>query len=54
MSPEERIKELEEALDMVMRFLNRPEMTRYSYLKGPNWTKDLNLAKYFLERVLRK
>lgn len=34
MTPEERIAELEQALDMVKRFLDRPEMTRNSYLRG--------------------
>jgi hypothetical protein len=54
MTPQERIKELEEALEMVKRFLNRDKLFKYSYLKGPDWKRDVDLAIYFVERVLEK
>lgn len=54
MTPQERIKELEEALDMVKRFLDRDELFRYSYLKGRNWKRDVDLVIHFVEQVLKK
>lgn len=53
-SPEDRIKELEEALDMVKRFLDRDKLFKYSYLKSPDWKRDVDMALYFVERVLEK